>query len=389
MAAHQLRNLRVNRVALVDKGANLDAKTGDGASILLYKRAFSKVDLTDNDKRRMIEAAAMDTWGDPDAQVYVYVRDIKANTVYVERDGKTFGVIFAISDTGDVTFDGDGVEVVTSYEPLKSATKKSGPTLSSVHVDVPHKKKKENGMPVSNLLKRLKEIFKEEGIAVDDADVDKAGDQMASLKAQHEELGKVIDGMGDPSTLGSDHPVHALKAAHAAMGKALEPVPAEKRIDVKDPEVEKRMASFQKQIDEANARATAAEAVSKSEVAKRELDDERTVLKSFKGVSVDIEKDALMLVALKKADKPAYDRYIATMKAADEAVLKGKLFEEVGSGLSGVEADAATRLEKMTQDKIMEVKKSGEKITYEKAYSQVCDANPALVRQMRGQPAVN
>jgi hypothetical protein len=37
-----LRNLQINRVALVDKGANLDSKTGDGAHIMLYKRDFEK-----------------------------------------------------------------------------------------------------------------------------------------------------------------------------------------------------------------------------------------------------------------------------------------------------------------------------------------------------------
>lgn len=34
-----LRNLRIKRVALVDNGANLDPSTGDGAHIMLYKRA--------------------------------------------------------------------------------------------------------------------------------------------------------------------------------------------------------------------------------------------------------------------------------------------------------------------------------------------------------------
>lgn len=36
--AFSLRNLRVNRVALVDKGANFDAASGDGAHVMLFKR---------------------------------------------------------------------------------------------------------------------------------------------------------------------------------------------------------------------------------------------------------------------------------------------------------------------------------------------------------------
>lgn len=39
MAAAVLRNLRIKRVALVDRGANYDEKTGDGAHIVLHKAA--------------------------------------------------------------------------------------------------------------------------------------------------------------------------------------------------------------------------------------------------------------------------------------------------------------------------------------------------------------
>lgn len=41
-----LRNLRINRVAIVDKGANFDSGTGDGAHIMLFKRA-DPIDPTD------------------------------------------------------------------------------------------------------------------------------------------------------------------------------------------------------------------------------------------------------------------------------------------------------------------------------------------------------
>lgn len=41
--AHRLTNLRINRVDLVDRGANLDPDSGDGAHILLAKRAEPNV----------------------------------------------------------------------------------------------------------------------------------------------------------------------------------------------------------------------------------------------------------------------------------------------------------------------------------------------------------
>lgn len=42
--AHQLRNLKVSRVALVDKGANHDLDTGEGAHVVLYKSDDSTPD---------------------------------------------------------------------------------------------------------------------------------------------------------------------------------------------------------------------------------------------------------------------------------------------------------------------------------------------------------
>ena len=40
--AKKLKNLKITRVDLVDKGANYDPATGEGAHVLLYKRAVSK-----------------------------------------------------------------------------------------------------------------------------------------------------------------------------------------------------------------------------------------------------------------------------------------------------------------------------------------------------------
>lgn len=63
-----LRNLRIKRVSLVDMGANTDPITGDGAHIMLYKRADVKKDgpflaqvhvdaLINNDKKKKKEPA--------------------------------------------------------------------------------------------------------------------------------------------------------------------------------------------------------------------------------------------------------------------------------------------------------------------------------------------
>lgn len=393
--AFNLKNLRVNRVALVDKGANFDPKSGDGARILLYKRAgvFNKIDLTDNDKRTMVEAAAQAKWGNADEQKYVWVRDLKADTAYVNRDGKTYGVAFTINDTGDVTFDGDGVEVVTSYAPLVETpdpTKKEAPALSAVHVDTiaNQKKKRETAMSkIQELGKRFMALLKDAG--VDDGASD---DPMETMKAQHSALGKAIDGMGDVSKLAADHPVHAMKAAYDAMAKVIDghkpAAPAAEATPAADPEVAKRFTAIEKQLKDEVEKREKAEAIVTKMAGDKALDDERAVLKSFKGVSVDIEKDAPMLVTLKKSDPAGYDRYIAILTAADATIAKSGMFVELGSGQTGSQADAATRLEKMARDRVTKSTDGGaKKISYEKAYTQVCDENPKLVLEMRGQGA--
>ena len=56
----KLRRLKFDRVDLVDDGANLDKDSGEGAHILLYKRAAEKAEKVEHESAKDFDQTMMD-----------------------------------------------------------------------------------------------------------------------------------------------------------------------------------------------------------------------------------------------------------------------------------------------------------------------------------------
>lgn len=270
--AFSLRNLKVNRVALVDKGANFDKESGDGAHIMLFKRDTSK----------------------------------------------------------------------------------EAPSLSAVHVDVPGGKPKKKETPVEkkSLFEKIKAL-----VAKDDNDMTPEEKKAAAAEMD--------------------------KAKKAADDEDVEKVALAKKDADTATAVEKKVTDLEKRLAESDARAVAAEAVAKSERDARALAEQTTILKSFKGVSVDVAKDAPILKQLQETNKAAYDRVIELLTAADTQVATSKAFETFGSNAGAVgKGSAWAQIEGKARDLVT---KGGTGLTFEKAVDKIMDENPALVRQYRAE----
>lgn len=103
-----------------------------------------------------------------------------------------------------------------------------------------------------------------------------------------------------------------------------------------------------------------------------EADKEMSIRKKFDGLTLAVDLDAQMPV-LKGLKDEDVDKYVATLKAADEQILKGALFTEIGSGGVG-----ESSVEKQLEASAVEIQKSEAGLTYEQAFSKALDRNPKL-----------
>ncbi len=278
-----LRNLLVNRVALVDKGANFDQDTRDGAHILLYKR----------DETEKSDALA---------------------SVHVDRP-------------------------IGDDKPNKAAVRG----------------KKESPVTKKSIFEKLAALVKSD-TSMSDAEKKAAEDAMSAAAAE------------------PDADDVAKKAADEIAKKAADDL---KKADT----IEKRMELLEKRATDAETRATAAETIAKAERDTRLNAEQEAVLKSFRGVSVDVAKDTAVFRKLADTDPASYDRLVGILKAADATIVQSALFKEFGSGRTGT-GSAWSQLEAKA-DALVE--KSGSKLTREQAIEKVSLENPALVRQYRAE----
>lgn len=203
-------------------------------------------------------------------------------------------------------------------------------------------------------------------------------DHVKNLKAQHETLGKMIGEYGEgPHPDG--HPVHAMKTMHEHLGKMLAGCEPEGdqmgEADVQK-EVEKavtsRTAALEKRVKDA-------ETALQVEVEKR-LDGEMTVLlKSFKTIPFDMDKDVARFRKMKQSDPETYERTMSLLKAAEEQNKQSALFQKnFGTGRTG-SGGAHEKLD----GKAQEIMKRDTKLTKEQAFDQACLENPSLVAEYR------
>jgi hypothetical protein len=155
-----------------------------------------------------------------------------------------------------------------------------------------------------------------------------------------------------------------------------------------DVEVQKRLADLEalvksqnEKLETANKRAEDAEAVAKAEREARELVTKGEFIKTTLPALGLADTDAAILLAVEKAlPVEVGNRLIDILKAANEQVAKGKLFEE--SGLSGGKAAIASDdpVVKFTAEVAVRVEKG---MTREAAVEDITKADPTLYDRYR------
>jgi len=435
-----LRNLRIKRVAIVDKGANFDPETGDGAHILLYKRDLRKTagpslgdvhvpvaGSEDDDQRDEYEKATL-TSGQRNA-----LPDSAFAAVWTDGKGKKQRKLPYKHPDGSIDTNHLGaargrIDATPMPPDVKTAARAKLDAAAKENSSVA--KQKQN-----TFLKRLTQAIAKAFPPAEKPglDVAKANEELQTMQAHHAALGKVIDQHtaavgGDASKLPADHPVHQLKALHAQLGKSIEENQAKiaaatppeggdeldpldgiaEDPDECDPEdgegddvnaaapamakriekrlrttFEKQMVDLKKTADDAVKRA---EAVEKAAAAERDIRDRegvRAELTKFRGVSVDLEKDVEPLLRLKKSDPEAYARTISILSGADAQVRESALFKHYGSGSDGGTGagSAWAEIERLAE-KIVE-KRNGKELTPQQKIAKVLEnpANRKLVKR--------
>ena len=231
---------------------------------------------------------------------------------------------------------------------------------------------------------------------------------METMKAHHAKLGEAIKAYGDGAGLPADHPFHALKALHKELGDKIAEADAHKEATHKAAEAEathkaaeaeaeggrvtkaqvlvnKQIVELQKKLEATEARAVGAEKIAKSERDARELESEKTVLRKFRHVTVDVDKEAATFLKLRTADKPLYESVMAKLNATEAVAKKvAGLEADLGSPLGGGAATAWAEIE-AEADKL--VTKGEKNLTHEKAIDRVMKARPELVKRYRAEEA--
>ncbi|WP_080840015.1 DUF1541 domain-containing protein [Cohnella massiliensis] len=160
--------------------------------------------------------------------------------------------------------------------------------------------------------------------------------------------------------------------AEAKLKKANNPDPEDVWKGV-NPEVRKRFEEMEK-------RAKEAEDVAKREQEARVKKEFIAKASGYRGLPIQPEEFGLVLKEIAEKSPEQFAKLEEVLKAADEAIATGKLFEEVGKGGgSGGASDTWAKIEKAAE----EMMKSDSKLTKEQAITKVAEKHPELVEAYR------
>ncbi|MDD5034119.1 MAG: hypothetical protein PHE55_05120 [Methylococcaceae bacterium] len=423
--ATRLRNLRIDRVDLVDSGAAFDKATGEGAFVLLCKRTDELDKAEDISKPYPNEHAARMT--DPGK----YDRVRRQN----DKLGPGVAAIFGIKSGGGtelqaVRFDSTKFTAAeaqawlkdhklkpTKFEPAAEKTSKQAARAIQwalagtweelqekileaaetkfasgkdayvnllatfddsvvVCVNKPDSAKTYQlswsrldgeitlGEPQEVEVRReLKEIQKFRAAAMRTAKTrrNRNMDKDTVIKRLKE-----IEGMED---------VIAFIEETVAKAAPQEPAP-EDVLKTLPPEIRER-------IEKAEASAAEATALAKRLQDEKELDGMTAVCKAWTSISVDLATLPKHLVTIKRADPAAYDAFVKQMDAANSA---SKLTKEIGRAGDGGDTDGTVvgEVEKLAN----EIVAKNAKVTKQEAIDQVFRAHPDLYDRYRAESIV-
>lgn len=182
---------------------------------------------------------------------------------------------------------------------------------------------------------------------------------------------------------GADVPEAVVSEVEDALAKAAEKADLAKADPATRARIEKAeadAAAAQRRADEAIAKAQEERdaRLSKEFVAKAESDYGNLAVKAE-------EFGPILKEASEKLSKEAYEALEGVLKASDEQIAKGKLFEEAGSAGGAPAPDGAYA---EAQGKAEDIRKAEPKLTKEQAIAKAFEADPALqtryLAEMRG-----
>ena len=368
-----LRNLKIKRVSLVDSGANLDAFTGDGAHIMLFKRdtgksgpslgsvhvdspawdvddqdEYEKADLSGEARRRLPDSAFAAVWTDAEGKKHRKLPIHDAGHLAAAR--------------GRV----DGANIPTDVKAKAKAK------IEAATARARSETKKENSVK-NTIVKQILGLFSE-------SDEGKRKEAVAQLSKAIEK---------DDMAMASHDPDNADCKCAECMAKLDKEKLDKEGLEMKA-EVGKKLVAIEKanadlvksnaDLVTSNATLAASIEVEKNLRLDRDMVD---ILKSFKatpfkleGADSDVAKFRKM-----KADSPdTFARVMEVLKAAAAQAAAGLLFaRDLGSGRTGT-GSAWDQLEAKA-DALIEKDTKG--ITREQALEKIMLQNPKLVQQYR------
>jgi len=326
-----LSNIRFKRVALVDKGANLDKETNDGAHILLWKRHVEdkRMNLADLIKKALGIAV------EPDAE---------------KRKTDAEALTKALETPGSPEHEAAEDNIIGQ--------------LSAMHPD--H-------------IKAMKQQHAALGTMIDSygPGPHSADHPVHAMKAAHVKMG---------GTLAMCKTDQLAKKETEVDEKAVQ-VEIEKAVQIEVEKAKAITADLEKRLVASEAQNKETAELLKAERATRQKDTMITLLKSFKATPLvvdlaDPKNDVDRFLKMQAADADGFARTIELLKAADAQNSENLLFKrQIGSNQGGVAEGSAEAQLVAKADAI--IQKSATKLSKEQAFEQACFENPKLVAEYR------
>lgn len=385
--ANKLRNFTIDRVDLVDKGAN------PKAHIMITKRDATAKPTNDVPLGlgRILRKALRSIASHPDIPKDVRVlaaRELEENTVskkdiekgLLARLMKSFRKEADAEARKAIHIDTDSDSDSDSDSSSDSSVSKEGESESeSESESIGKESESESEDKFPGMLKEMhKALSAKLKAAYADGEADDSAafpEPVRKLRALHKVVSGHLSAYGAQPG-GDSTSESATEGGPDPYGRE----PKSRNANTKEARMTKRDRKVAKAITAAESRAAKAEKIAKELKASNDLAARKTaVAKAASHLSVDVEKDAAVFQKLAETDPAAYDRVMQIIGGANEAVKKSDLFKEFGTERGGATAGTAwAQIEELAKGRVA---KAEGKLTIHKAIDLVMRERPDLVRQ--------
>lgn len=339
--ATRLKNLTVDRVDLVDIGANLDKRTGDGAHIMLYKRADQSAKPADLRKAALARIVAMAKAKGASAGLLLKTEslartfdDVLAAQEAREALSELWELYYAFQEAACSILDSDEADKIglinASAADFMSAFLGALPSaLDEASVE----------MGVEKVGRKI------------------SGKRMKQLREMHEKLGSLLAEVtdeGDGEMSKTAEQIAADATAQADVQKRIDDGVAKAVADTKKAADEHLAAELKKRDDEIAKALGEAKAERDARILK---DFQGKTTTDFVGLPLTLvakaageKTDAEVFKALSEKAPDEWLRVEAILKGAAEAIRNGQLFKEQGGAGAESATSAAGQLQALAQE---------------------------------------